>query len=136
MLDISLPQTCCPGITGTIHTLPVAVAFPHSCTLKTREDSYWPSQFSFVKEKTSLGTYLELQSNRHSNQSKLLQKLLSQSFLKFFLIFFNLNNNLLESRLIKNTPKTWLKKGFRLFLLIIFIMLIIHESKRCSESVS
>ncbi len=136
MLDISSPQTSRPGTTGTIHIPPVAVACYHCCTLKTKADSYWLNNFSFVKEKTSLGTYLELQSNRHSNQSKLLQKLLSQSFLKFFLIFFNLNNNLLQSCLIKNTPKTWLKKSFRLFLLIIFIMWIIHESKRCSGSVS
>ena len=81
MLDISLPQTSRPGITGKIRTPPVAVFYPLCCNLKTRVDTYWPYHFSFGKEKTRLGTKLELQSNWHSNQPKLLKKLPYKSFL-------------------------------------------------------
>jgi len=75
MLGIISPQTCRPGTTGTIRTPLVAVACHHCCTLNTKIYSSLLNNFSFVKEKTRLGTNLELQSNWHLNKPKLLPKL-------------------------------------------------------------
>jgi len=99
MLDISSPQTSRLGITGNIHTPPVAVAFRHCCTLKTRADSYWPYQFTFdIKNQDLVHTLSCNQIGTQTNQNYCKNHF--QNHFKSLFSYFNLDKNFFSSPFI------------------------------------